>query len=127
MNDRSLLPSLGSRELNSNSPDNSPLAEALAEYLELQESGNAPSRSDFVARFPEIAGPLEECLRQMDWIGQVAGDLSEDLLAGDRRLEMRVKRIGPTECWGIFASSARLAGAGWESFTKRSKSRWAAG
>ncbi|MBC7855565.1 MAG: serine/threonine protein kinase [Pirellulaceae bacterium] len=82
MKDRSLLASLGSRELNSIPVDNSPLADALAEYLELQENGNAPTRTEFVARFPEIAAALEECLRQMDWIGQVAGELSEDLLAG---------------------------------------------
>ena len=81
MNSAKQLASPDTRESAANPLNHSQLAGALAQYLELQESGKAPNRAEFVARFPEVATALDECLRQMDWIGQMAGELSEDLLA----------------------------------------------
>ena len=65
------------------SSDDSPLAQALARYAELQEQGHAPTPQDFAAQHPEMREELLACLQQMDWIGQVADDLSHGLLAGE--------------------------------------------
>ncbi len=56
--------------------DDSQLARAIRDYLELLERGAAPPRAEYCARFPEIAAELDGCLRQMDWIREMAEELS---------------------------------------------------
>ena len=48
--------------------DDRRLARALEEYLAAQEAGHKPGRQDFVARHPDIAGPLGECLDGLEFV-----------------------------------------------------------
>jgi serine/threonine protein kinase len=57
------------------------LTQALQEYAQLQEAGERVDRQEFVRRFPEIGAELDECLQQIDWIGELAGELSGDSTA----------------------------------------------
>ncbi|MEQ1826317.1 MAG: WD40 repeat domain-containing serine/threonine protein kinase [Pirellula sp.] len=81
-----------SDDLQQESDDDSPLAQALAEYAELHERSAAPSREEFVARYPNIATPLDECIRQLDWIKKVAMGLVDDPLGN--RSESTLKVLG---------------------------------
>ncbi|WP_165229204.1 serine/threonine-protein kinase [Aquisphaera insulae] len=52
------------------------IAAALEEYSGLLRGGRRPSRAEFLARYPEIAGVLGECLDGLDLVNAAAFDFS---------------------------------------------------
>lgn len=100
------------------------IVEALEQYYEVLDAGRSPDRREFLGRYPEIADELGRCLDNIEFIENVAPQLSD---AGDGvrpRSRRRSKRQPP---WGISASSGSSGGAAWGWFTRRSSFRWAGG
>jgi serine/threonine protein kinase/Tfp pilus assembly protein PilF len=60
------LPATASKSLSSQ--DDPRLVRALEEYLASLEAGAAPDKGAFLARHPDIAGPLAQCLDGLDFI-----------------------------------------------------------
>src|SRR5262245_128511 len=56
-------------------PEDPRVARALEEYLAALEAGNRPGRQRFLARYPDIAGPLARCLDGLDFIQSAAPQL----------------------------------------------------
>jgi serine/threonine protein kinase/Flp pilus assembly protein TadD len=48
------------------------LVQALDGYLAALQAGSPPSRSELLARYPEVAGDLAECLASLDFIRRAA-------------------------------------------------------
>jgi serine/threonine protein kinase len=57
--------------------DDPRLAQALDEYLTALEAGQAPDRQEFLARHPDIAPQLADCLRGLEFVRQAAGALDD--------------------------------------------------
>lgn len=56
---------------------------ALEEYFALLEDGREPERAEFLARHPEIADSLAECLDGLEFVNRAAGEFTPGpLLAG---------------------------------------------
>jgi hypothetical protein len=53
-------------------PDDPRLLRAVHEYLALLEAGRRPRRHEFLSRFPELAGPLAECLDGLELVHRAA-------------------------------------------------------
>ena len=53
-------------------PDDPRLMHAVQEYLRQLESGQAPSRAEFLRCNPDIAGPLAQCLDGVDLVHKAA-------------------------------------------------------
>jgi tetratricopeptide (TPR) repeat protein len=64
------------------STDDPRVLEAVREYLALIEAGTAPDRSAFVARHPEVAAVLSECLEGLAFVQAVAPELSHPAAGG---------------------------------------------
>ncbi|HEV2945737.1 MAG TPA: tetratricopeptide repeat protein [Gemmataceae bacterium] len=80
------------------SESESRLVQVLDEYLAALDAGKAPSKEEFLARYPELAGDLAECLESLEFIRRAAvmavpqGDAATDA-AGDARLgDFRILR-----------------------------------
>ncbi|MEW6744453.1 MAG: SUMF1/EgtB/PvdO family nonheme iron enzyme [Planctomycetota bacterium] len=73
--------------------EESRLAQAIAEYLELQRTGAAPPVSEFVLRHPEIAGVLSSCLGVLAALGPETSLRTPQEL-GDYRLLRPIGRGG---------------------------------
>jgi serine/threonine protein kinase/Flp pilus assembly protein TadD len=77
MNPRAEEPRGGNGVAHQTEPSGDPrLARALEEYRELLEAGSAPQREAFLARHPDIAGELHDCLSGLEMIHAVAPALS---------------------------------------------------
>jgi len=50
------------------SSQDSRLVEAVREYQAALETGTQPSRREFIARYPEIAADLAECLEWLEFL-----------------------------------------------------------
>jgi serine/threonine protein kinase len=74
-------PSAGSAE-RPPSTDDPRVVEAVREYLALIEAGTAPDRPAFVARYPDVAAVLSECLEGLAFVHAVAPELSEPVAGG---------------------------------------------
>ncbi len=59
------------------------LARALEEYRGLLEAGAAPERAAFLARYPDMAEELAECLSGLEFVHAVAPALSGGAAAGE--------------------------------------------
>jgi WD40 repeat protein/serine/threonine protein kinase len=88
------------------------LANALEEYLGALEAGRKPNRHEFLKRYPEIAGPLAECIDGLEFVngaapqvqlplaGQSAGapaataDVAAGMPLGDFRIVREIGRGG---------------------------------
>jgi WD40 repeat protein/serine/threonine protein kinase len=58
---------------------------AVEEFMAAAEAGQKPNRREFVARHPEVAEALEECLDGLDFVQGVASELSQSAAgAGDQ-------------------------------------------
>jgi serine/threonine protein kinase/WD40 repeat protein len=57
--------------------DDGRLTQALEVYRALLESGRKPDRQEFLARYPEIAAALSECLAGLEFVHAAAPELSE--------------------------------------------------
>jgi serine/threonine protein kinase/tetratricopeptide (TPR) repeat protein len=75
------------------------LARALEEYRELLEAGTAPDRESFLARHPEVAEELAECLSGLEFVHAVAPALSGAAAEGTAA---GVAGVGPAETLGDF-------------------------
>jgi tetratricopeptide (TPR) repeat protein len=64
------------------STDDPRVVEAVREYLALIEAGTAPDRSAFVARYPDVAAVLSECLEGLAFVQAVAPELSNPVVCG---------------------------------------------
>ena len=74
------IPSSDNGERNPlSSPDDPRVLAAVQEYLALLQTGPAPSRAEFVGRYPEIAGVLAECLEGLAFVQAAAPALSDPL------------------------------------------------
>jgi hypothetical protein len=56
------------REESSLPLDDPRVIQAVREYLAALEAGQKPDRLSFLGRFPEIAGPLAECLDALEFM-----------------------------------------------------------
>src|SRR5262245_51179600 len=59
--------------------DDPRVVRAVQEYLARAEAGGKPSRSEFVARYPDIAEPLNRCLAGLEFVQAAAPHLSQPL------------------------------------------------
>jgi tetratricopeptide (TPR) repeat protein len=59
--------------------DDPRVVRAVQEYLAQAEAGGEPSRSEFVARYPDIAAPLDRCLAGLEFVQAAAPHLSQPL------------------------------------------------
>jgi tetratricopeptide (TPR) repeat protein len=59
--------------------DDPRVVRAAQEYLAQAEAGGKPSLSEFVARHPDIAGPLGRCLAGLEFVQAAAPHLSQPL------------------------------------------------
>jgi serine/threonine protein kinase/tetratricopeptide (TPR) repeat protein len=57
--------------------DDARLAQALEEYLAAVEEGHPPERHDFLARYPDIAPTLGQCLEGLHFVQSVGPQLDE--------------------------------------------------
>jgi serine/threonine protein kinase/Tfp pilus assembly protein PilF len=53
-------------------PSTDRMAQVLEEYLAAAEQGKAPSREEFLARYPQLAEDLDACLEALHFIGKAA-------------------------------------------------------
>ncbi|MCH7990417.1 MAG: serine/threonine protein kinase, partial [Planctomycetes bacterium] len=56
---------------------NEHLTEAMEAYLAELEAGRRPDRTEYLARYPDIAEELSRCLHGLDFVHQAAPQLSE--------------------------------------------------
>jgi hypothetical protein len=56
--------------------DDSGVSRAVEEYLALATAGRKPNRHEFLARYPELAPILDECLGALDFLHSAAPQLS---------------------------------------------------
>ena len=97
---------------------------ALEEYLEALHAGRPWSRDEFLAQHSEIADALNQCLSGLEFI-QAAG---AQLDGSQSFFGVQSARFGlpPAFSWVTIESSAKSAVEAWGSFTRPSRSRWAA-
>ena len=57
--------------------DDPRLVRAVQEYLGAMEAGLHPSREEFLARYPDLAGSLEDCLEALEFVHAVGPRLEE--------------------------------------------------
>lgn len=80
------------------SKSESRLVQVLDEYLAALDAGKAPSKEEFIARYPELAGDLAECLESLEFIRRAAvlavpeGDVVTDAADGARLGDFRILR-----------------------------------
>jgi WD40 repeat protein/serine/threonine protein kinase len=89
--------------------DDPRVVRAVQEYLALLENGSKPNRSEFIARYPDIAAPLADCLAGLELVQAIApqlsapvadavpdmdADLRHGRMLGDFRLRREVGRGG---------------------------------
>jgi tetratricopeptide (TPR) repeat protein/serine/threonine protein kinase len=74
-------PGAGSAD-RSPSADDARVLEAVREYLALIEAGRAPDRAAFVARYPDVAAVLSECLEGLAFVRAAAPELSQPVAGG---------------------------------------------
>jgi serine/threonine protein kinase/Flp pilus assembly protein TadD len=67
---------LSDRQAASAPGDEARLTQALEEYRALLDGGQRPDRAAFLARYPEIATALSECLAGLEFVHAVAPELS---------------------------------------------------
>jgi serine/threonine protein kinase/Flp pilus assembly protein TadD len=72
-------PSAGSAE-RPPSTDDRRVLDAVREYLALIEAGTPPDRAAFVARYPDVAVVLSECLEGLAFVQAVAPELSDPVV-----------------------------------------------
>jgi serine/threonine protein kinase/WD40 repeat protein len=58
------------------------LTRALEEYRSLLEAGRRPQREEFLARYPDIAAALSECLAGLEFVHGAAPALSQNVPGG---------------------------------------------
>ncbi len=99
--------------------------ERLAEeFLERQRRGERPSVSEYVGRHPEWAAEIRElfpALMVIERLKPEAGEFTGTFVGG-----RRPNLGGSPSAWGTSGFSAKSGAAGWESCTRRSRSRSAA-
>lgn len=71
------------------------LLSAVEEYLSAIESGRRPNRQEFVARYPEIARELSECIQGLSFVNAGAAQVAADagVESGDH-IGMAAKPLG---------------------------------
>jgi serine/threonine protein kinase/uncharacterized membrane protein len=72
---------------------------AVEEYLASLETGPAPDRQEFLARYPEIAAALAKCLHGLEFVHGIAPQLNE---AGPKQLPSFASEIQPEGPLGDF-------------------------
>jgi WD40 repeat protein len=60
-------------------PEESRLDAAIADYLAAVDARQAPDRADFLARHPDLAGPLQSFFADLDRVGRAAAPLRAPL------------------------------------------------
>src|SRR5947209_16090803 len=53
-------------------PDDPRLMQAVQEYLKQMEEGQAPQRQEFLRRYPDLTGPLGQCLDGLELVHKAA-------------------------------------------------------
>jgi serine/threonine protein kinase/Flp pilus assembly protein TadD len=65
-------------------PDDPRVLQAVEEYLAARQAGRRPDRQEFLARFPDIAPALADCLDGLEFIQAAAPQLTGRQESGDR-------------------------------------------
>jgi WD40 repeat protein/serine/threonine protein kinase len=68
-------PDAGRAPAGADQPSDPRVTRALEEYLTALEGGARPNRAEFLARYPEIAAPLAECLEGLEFVNAAAPEL----------------------------------------------------
>jgi serine/threonine protein kinase/tetratricopeptide (TPR) repeat protein len=89
-------------------PTDARLAEALKDYLAELEAGRSPDREAFEARYPELAGQLNDCLIGLEFIQKAASGF---LASGAHTIPSATAGIRPGTVVGDFRV-VRLIGRG---------------
>ena len=101
------------------------LLDRLAEeFADRFRRGERPALKEYTDRYPELADDIRELFPAM-----VKVERAEDLRQGDdeHRRDSRADRLTACGRSATTGSCARSAGAGWGSYTRPSRSRWAGG
>jgi hypothetical protein len=85
------------------------VAQIMRQYLEALEAGRRPDRERLMAEHPEIAGELAECLDGLEFIREVAPQLSD---AGEAAADEKSPTIHPTAALGDFRILRQLGRGG---------------
>ncbi|HZT81377.1 MAG TPA: serine/threonine-protein kinase, partial [Gemmataceae bacterium] len=98
--------------------DDPRVVRAAQEYLALIEAGKRPNRSEFAARYPEIAAALAECLAGLEFVQAVAPELSSpvagqplpgDLLHGGTLGDFRLLREAGRGGMGVVYEAEQIS------------------
>src|SRR5262245_9590335 len=87
--------------------DDSGVSRAVEEYLALAAQGHKPSRQQFLARYPELAPVLAECISALELLQSVGPQLSAATGAATAAAE-----IHPTAALGDFRILRELGRGG---------------
>src|SRR5438132_6064545 len=68
---------------------------ALEEYRAALEAGHKPNRDDFLARYPERAQSLAECLDGLEFVHQAAPQLSHPAVVDPAAPAVEIQPEGP--------------------------------
>src|SRR5271157_5068007 len=63
------------------------VTQALEDYLTALEEGQLPNRKQFLARYPDIAGPLGEYLEGLEFVHHTAARMQDSSAGGPARLD----------------------------------------
>ena len=108
------------------SSDRDPIERLADSFIGRFRAGERPSIEEYAVKYPELADEIRELLPAL-----VELELNDSPgRHGDREHRGESARsatppCGPAINWATTSSSARSAGAGWGSSTRRCSSRWA--
>jgi tetratricopeptide (TPR) repeat protein len=92
----------GSRDGSAAGADEDRLADALEQYRALLEAGQRPDRHEFLARYRDIAAALSECLAGLEFVHEVAPELSRDAAGGTAKVPAAAEDLGQVLPLGDF-------------------------
>jgi hypothetical protein len=81
----------------------------VRQYRSELEKGNRPQRQRLLARYPEIADELADCLDGLEFVQRVAPQLRKTSSGSPPHVD---KKIGPAVALGDFTFTAILGGGG---------------
>jgi hypothetical protein len=106
----------------SSAAEESRVIRAVQDYLALMEAGHKPDRQEFLARYPEIAGLLAECLAGLEFVHKAAPDLSQPPDDGTPSAD-----IPPVQPLGDFRILREVGRGGMGIVYEADRCRWAGG
>ena len=93
--------------------------ELAEEFAERYRRGERPSLEEYVGRLPQMADEIREMFRVLVEVEQA------ERVSAASPLWLPIPRLQASRSWVTTGSCAKSRAAGWGSFTRQSKSRWA--